>query len=235
MTVLTIGAICARGGSKGVPRKALRALAGKSLLAHTITCARACPSLDRIIVSTDDDEIAENAVRAGAEVPFIRPGHLALDTSPKWPVFRHLVESYERLSGSSIGVLVDLDIGVPLRQPVDVESCLARLRETAIDVVTTAYIAERNPYFNMVEVDADGWAHISKPPSQPISRRQDAPPVYSLSPAVFAVRRDVLWACEHWSQARFAIHVMPRERAVDIDTEVDYRLVESLWAAKIPC
>ncbi len=235
MTALTIGAICARGGSKGVQRKALRSLAGKSLLAHTIDCARACPSLDRIVVSTDDEEIADNAARAGAEVPFIRPPQLARDTSPKWPVFRHLVENYERQSGNSIDVLVDLDIGVPLRQPIDVEACVAKLRSASIDVVTTAYLAERNPYFNMVEVDADGWAHISKPPSQPISRRQDAPAVYSLSPAVFAIRRDVLWACEHWSQARLAIHVMPRERAVDIDTEVDYRLVESLWAPQISC
>ena len=176
--------------------------------------------------------IADNAARAGAEVPFVRPPQLARDSSPKWPVFRHLVENYERLSGNSIDVLVDLDIGVPLRQPIDVEACVAKLRSASIDVVTTAYLAERNPYFNMVEVDADGWAHISKPPSQPISRRQDAPAVYSLSPAVFAIRRDVLWACEHWSQARLAIHVMPRERAVDIDTEVDYRLVESLWICK---
>ena len=168
-------------------------------------------------------------------MPFIRPAELARDTSPKWPVFRHLVESYERLSDNSIGTLVDLDIGVPLRQPIDVEACVAKLRSASADVVTTAYLAERNPYFNMVEVDGDGWAHISKPPTQPISRRQDAPMVYSLSPAVFAIRRDALWTCEHWSQARFAIQVMPRERAVDIDTEVDYRLVESLWALQNPC
>jgi CMP-N,N'-diacetyllegionaminic acid synthase len=229
MKTLTIGAICARGGSKGVQRKALRTLSGKTLLAHTIDCARACPSLDRIVVSTDDVEIAEHATRAGAEVPFIRPAELALDTSPKWPVFRHLVETYERLAAAPVGVLVDLDVGVPLRQPTDVEDCLAKLRNASFDVVTTGYAAERNPYFNMVEIDASGCAQISKRPAQPITRRQDAPAVYSLSPAIFAIRRDALWVFDHWSQACFAIHVMPRERAVDIDTEVDYRLVETLW------
>src|SRR5689334_12205555 len=159
---MIIGAICARGGSKGVPRKNLRLLDGEPLLVHAIRCARACPSLRRVVVSTDDEEMAEVARRHGAEVPFLRPAALAQDDTPKWPVFRHLVESWEDRTGEAVQALVDLDTGVPLRQPSDVEGCVRQLLAREADVVVTAYEAERNPYFNMVEIEESGCARISK-------------------------------------------------------------------------
>jgi N-acylneuraminate cytidylyltransferase/CMP-N,N'-diacetyllegionaminic acid synthase len=223
-----IGAICARGGSKGVPRKNLRLLDGEPLLVHAIRCARACPSLDCVVVSTDDAEMAEAARRHGAEVPFLRPAALAQDDTPKWPVFRHLVESWEERSGETVRALIDLDTGVPLRQPADVEGCVRQLLARDADVVVTAYEAERNPYFNMVEIEPDGYARISKPTGEPITRRQAAPRVYSLSPSVFAIRRRALWQYEHWSESRFEIFVVPRERALDIDTELDFQFVRFL-------
>ncbi|MGE3539056.1 MAG: hypothetical protein AB7N91_16690 [Candidatus Tectimicrobiota bacterium] len=225
---MIVGAICARGGSKGVPRKNLRPLAGVPLIAHTIRCAQACPVFQRVVVSTDDAEIADVARQYGAEVPFLRPGHLAQDHSSKWPVFQHLVETMEQLTRQRIDVLVDLDTGVPLRQPADIVGCVEQLLAGSADVVATAYEAERNPYFNMVEIATDGLARIVKPLAQPIAYRQGAPVVYSLSPAVYAMRRASLWQYEHWSQAKFHIHVIPRERAVDIDHEVDFRFVEYL-------
>jgi N-acylneuraminate cytidylyltransferase/CMP-N,N'-diacetyllegionaminic acid synthase len=225
---LILGGICARGGSKGVPRKSLRKLGGLSLIARTIRCAQACSMFDYVAVSTDDQEIAEVAKKYGAEVPFIRPAHLAQDDSPKWPVFRHLVENMERITGQRIDVFVDLDLGVPLRLPSDITGCVEQLLASHADVVTTAYEAERNPYFNMVEVDGQGLCQIVKPLSEPITCRQKAPAVFSLSPAVFAIRRTALWQYEHWSQSKFQIYVVPRERAIDIDTETDFRFVEAL-------
>jgi CMP-N,N'-diacetyllegionaminic acid synthase len=229
---MIVGAVCARGGSKGVPRKNLRVLDGLPLLGHAIRCARACPSLDRIVVSTDDEEMAEVACQYGAEAPFLRPAALAQDDTPKWPVFRHLVESWEQRSGETVEVLVDLDTGVPLRQPADVEGCVRQILTGKADVVVTAYEAERNPYFNMVEVEASGWARISKPTAEPITRRQAAPAVYSISPSVFAIRRSALWDYEHWSESRFEIFVVPRERALDIDSELDFQFVQFLLEAK---
>jgi CMP-N,N'-diacetyllegionaminic acid synthase len=223
-----VGAICARGGSKGVPRKNLRLLCGKPLIVHTIECARQCPDLARVVISTDDDEIAEVARKNGADVPFMRPPQLAQDDSSKWDVFRHLVETLEKLEGRRVDVLVDLDTGVPLRQPVDISQCIQQLLESQADVVVTAYEPERNPYFNMVEIQSDGYARVSKPSAVPVTRRQAAPHVYSLSPAVYAIRRDSLWQFEHWALSRMQIHVIPRERAVDIDTEIDFRFVEYL-------
>ena len=227
-----VGAVCARGGSKGVPRKNLRLLAGTPLVARAVACARACPELDRVVVSTDDEEIARVAREHGAEVPFLRPAELARDASSKWDVFRHLVEALERLHGERVDVLVDLDAGVPLRAPEDVSGCVRALLAGGADVVVTAYEAERNPYFNMVEPAGDGLVRLVKPPPRPVVARQAAPVVYSLSPAVYAVRRDALWAYEHWSQARLGIHPVPRERAMDIDTETDLRLVECMLALR---
>jgi CMP-N,N'-diacetyllegionaminic acid synthase len=223
-----IGAICARGGSKGVPRKNLRHLAGKPLIAHTIQCAQACRIFDRVVISTDDDEIADVARQHGSEVPFLRPSHLAQEDSPKWMVFRHLVQKLEQITGDRVDVLVDLDTGVPLRQPDDIVGCVEQLLSGGAEVVVTAYEAERNPYFNMVELGTDGFAKIVKPLAKPIASRQSAPRVYSLSPAVYAIVRDVLWRYEHWSEAKLQIYLLPRERAIDIDSEFDFSLVEYL-------
>jgi CMP-N,N'-diacetyllegionaminic acid synthase len=223
-----IGAICARGGSKGVPRKNVRLLANEPLIAHTIRCAQACSVLDRILVSTDDEEIAAAARSYGAEVPFMRPPHLAQDDTPKWEVFRHLVQTWEAMSGEQVSLLVDLDTGVPLRLPADVDGSVRQLLAESADVVVTAYEAERNPYFNMVEISDSGFAVMSKRSTAPLTRRQAAPTVYSLSPAVFAIRRSALDEYEHWSESRLQIYVVPRERAVDIDSEMDWEFVQFL-------
>jgi N-acylneuraminate cytidylyltransferase/CMP-N,N'-diacetyllegionaminic acid synthase len=225
-----LAAICARGGSKGVPRKNLREVGGKPLLAHAIACAQACSFFSDIVVSTDDPEIAAVGRRCGAQVPFLRPAVLARDDASKWPVFRHLVGFWEHETGLRVAALVDLDVGVPLRTPEDVRGCVDALMTSNADVVATAYDAERNPYFNMVEVAGNGYATLAKPTSPPIACRQAAPPVYSLSPAVYAIARDALWSYEHWSEARLRVHIIPRARAVDIDTELDLHFVEYLMS-----
>jgi N-acylneuraminate cytidylyltransferase/CMP-N,N'-diacetyllegionaminic acid synthase len=229
---LIIGAVCARGGSKGVPRKNLRILHGKPLIAYAIEQAHASGSFDRVVTSTDDEEMATAARRWGAEVPFIRPAELARDDSNKWHVFRHLVTELEA-RGSKVGIIADLDTGAALRSVVDIQACLSQLASSDADVCVTAYEADHNPYYNMVEIDRSGLARVCQPPAVPITNRQQAPPVYNLSPSIFAIRRDALWRHEHWSQCRMSICVVPRERAVDIDTEFDFRVVESLMEQRL--
>jgi CMP-N,N'-diacetyllegionaminic acid synthase len=221
--------ICVRGGSKGVPGKNKRQLNGRPLIDYTIECAKNTPEIGAILVSTDDDELAALAEARGIPVPFRRPADLASDTASKWPVFIHLLETYEKNSGNRIDILLDLDVTVPLRSPEDITGCLQVLRaDPSLDVAITAYDAERNPYFNMVEMSGESRATIVKVPSVPFVRRQDAPRVYSLTPAVFAIRREALYTYSHWSQSRFSIYPMPRDRAVDIDTEIDFKFVEFL-------
>jgi CMP-N,N'-diacetyllegionaminic acid synthase len=230
---LTIAAICARGGSKGVPRKNLRPLHGKTLIARAVEQAHAARIFDRVVTSTDDAEMAEAARQAGAEVPFLRPPELAQDTSSKWHVFRHLVTELERRGPGRVGIVADLDTGAALRSPEDIQGSVRQLLDTGADVCVTAYEADHNPYYNMVQLDSQGIAHVCAPPPVPIVNRQQAPIVYNLSPAIFAIRRSALFEREHWSQCRMTLCVIPRERAVDIDTEFDFRLVEYLLGRRL--
>lgn len=225
---LLVAAICARGGSKGVPRKNLRLLAGKPLIGRAVEQALACGIFDRVVASTDDPEMARVASEYGAEVPFQRPAELAQDHTNKWDVFRHLVTELEARSSRRVGVLADLDTGAALRTLGDIKAAVRNLLDTGADVCVTAYEADHNPYYNMVQLDSRGLAQVCIRPETPIANRQQAPAVYNLSPAIFAIRRDALWRHDHWSQCRMTLCVLPRERALDIDTELDFKLVESL-------
>jgi CMP-N,N'-diacetyllegionaminic acid synthase len=222
-----VATICARGGSKGVPGKNLRPLAGRPLIAHTIACAQACPELDGIVISTDDDRLAAAAEACGVAVPFRRPPELATDTAAKLPVIRHAAAWWDQHRGSRAEIVLDLDVTVPLRAPADISACVARLRNEPLDVVMTVYEPERNPYFNMVELH-EGLARVVARPERPIFRRQDAPRVYSVTPAVFGFRRDFLDRSDYVYDGRVSVVEIPRERAVDIDHEMDFRFVEFL-------
>lgn len=226
----TIATICARGGSVGIPGKNLRPLHGRPLIAHTIAQALDCREIGRVFVSTDDPRIADAARRYGAEVPFLRPAELATSSAPKLPVIRHLVESVEA-AGVAVTRIVDLDPTSPLRLASDIVACLGLL-DAETDTVITGYPAEKNPYFNMVEERGDGSYGLVKPmPDGPASRQQ-APVVYAMNASVYVWHRHTL-AKGLWD-GRTRLHVMPRERSIDIDTPIDFRLVELLIAEGSP-
>ena len=226
---MILATICCRGGSKGVPGKNIKLLNGKPLIAYTIDSAKQSKYINELIISTDDQAIADIARSYGATIPFMRPADLASDTASKWPVFIHAVETYEQLTGNTVDYLVDLDVTVPLKTYQDIDGAIQMaLQDPLTDVVITGYEPERNPYFNMMEIGEDGFASIVKKGTKPIVRRQDAPKVYSLTPAAYVVKKSALYAFEHWSNAKCKIYEMPRERAVDIDTEIDFKIVEFL-------
>jgi CMP-N,N'-diacetyllegionaminic acid synthase len=227
-----VATVCMRGGSKGVPRKNLKPLAGRPLLVHTVEQALACKCFDRVIANSDDLEMAEVARAAGAEVPFMRPPQLATDTASKWHVFRHLVQALEAREGYRVDAIADLDTGAILRTVSDIEATVRLLDDPRIQVGVTAYEAAHNPYYNLVEVNAAGDAEVSKPVQPPIVNRQAAPPAYCLSPATFAIRTRALFEREHWSACVMRLHIIPRERALDIDTQLDFALVETLFKAQ---
>ena len=220
----TIATICARGGSTGVPGKNIRPILGKPLIVYTIEQALACPGIDAVYVSTDSEAIADVARAAGARVPFIRPAELATDRAPKLPVIRHLVEALEA-ECVEIARIVDLDPTSPLRDVADIEACMALL-DDATDVVITAYEADKNPYFNMVERQADGGFGLVKRPSGEVAGRQAAPKVYAMNASIYVWHRRTLGG-SLWD-GRVQLHVMPHERSVDIDTPLDLRIVELL-------
>lgn len=219
--------ICARGGSKGVPKKNIRVLQGKPLIAYTIELALACPQISRVAVSTDSAEIAEIAKEFGAEVPYIRPSHLATDEASKLPAIQHLVRHYIEEMKFAPDYVVDLDPTSPLRTMEDVKQCIDLIMsDPECDSVITGYKSNKNPYFNMVELDNNGFAFLSKKPEGKVLRRQDAPVVYAMNASVYAWKADVLFQREDIISGRTKFIEMPDGRSIDIDSEIDFKLVE---------
>ncbi len=223
----TICTICARGGSVGVPRKNIRLLQGKPLIVHTIEQALACGSIDAVYVSTDDDQIAEVARAHGAQVPFKRPAELATSTAGKLPVIEHLVD-HVVASGVDVTRIIDLDPTSPLRRVSDIEAALALL-DDATDVVITGYPSDKNPYFNMVEHQPDGNVRLVKLLPDGVASRQAAPKVYSMNASIYVWHRRSLMA-GLWN-GRTRLYEMPRNRSIDIDSEIDFQLVDMLMTA----
>lgn len=224
-TGLTIATICARGGSKGLPGKNIRMLAGRPLIAHTVSHALGCPDVDAVYVSTDDPRIAEIAREAGAQVPYLRPADLATDAAGKLPVIEHLVRHLEQ-QGEEIARVVDLQPTSPLRDSADISAAL-QVPEAQL-VVSVAEAAD-NPYFNLVEQGADGLVRLSKGSGS--ARRQDVPPVYALNGSIYIWQRAALaHAALHglWS-VEVAPFVMPRWKSVDIDTLDDFEYAQWLF------
>jgi len=222
--------IFARGGSKGLPGKNIRMLGGKPLIAYSIDIARANPRLAAVIVSTDDPAIAEAARAHGAEVPFMRPPELATDNAPEWLAWRHAVEWYRRERGD-FDIFLSLPATSPFRRQEDVDACLDLLAgDLGADGVITVRDAERSPYFNMVALDAGGYAGLVILPEGNIARRQDAPVVFDVTTVAYAVRTAYILAGERLFDGRLRAVRVPAERALDIDTPYDFMLAEAIAA-----
>ena len=220
--------IFARGGSKGLPGKNLRRFAGKPLIAWAIEHAHAAQGIRRVIVSTDSEEIAAVATHYGAEVPFMRPLHLAEDNSPEWLSWRHALDFIRSDEGSLPHAFVSVPVTAPLRKPADIERCLERFSIGDADVVITITEADRSPYFNMVREKSDGSMDLVIPPKSEIVRRQDVPIAYEITTVAYVVNPEFVFSSDSIFKGRVhAIHI-PKERAIDIDTLLDFRIAEYL-------
>lgn len=224
---ICVAVIPARGGSKGVPRKNIRLLAGKPLIAYSIEAALASKTIDRVVVSTDDDEIAAISRQFGAEVPFMRPSELAQDSSPEWQTWQHAIRALQE-DGSLLGVFVCVSPTSPLRSVEDIDSCVRVLRESDADLVMTVTSTARNPYFNMMVLDAQNYARVVIPTDQPLHRRQDAPIVYDATTVAYAARPEYVLTARSFFEGNVKAVLVPEERAVDLDTDLDFRFAEFL-------
>lgn len=220
--------ICARGGSKGVAGKNTRLLAGRPLIAHTLDQAKACGLFDAIAVSSDSDLILDVSKQWGADYLVRRPDELATDTAPKLPVIRHCVAEVERRTETRFETLVDLDATAPLRVMEDIVGAVELLESSGVSNVITGATARRSPYFNLVELDQNGVARLSKTLNTPIVRRQDAPICYDMNASIYVWRRDVLFESPTIFNDDTRLFVMPEERSIDIDSSLDFFIVERL-------
>lgn len=225
--VRTLAVIAARGGSKGIPGKNLRKLAGQPLVARAVRTALAARGVDRVLVSSDSDAILAAARVHPSVICLKRPAELARDETPMMPVYRHAIEAYEREAGFRITHLVGLQATSPLSLPSDVEGTLRTALKTKADFVVTVKVASENPYFVQVERRRNGWFEQAKKSLR--TRRQDVPVVYTLNGAVDAAPRDVVFRINHVYDARkLAVYEMPQERSIDLDTETDFVIAEAL-------
>lgn len=224
---MILGHIGARKGSKGVPRKNFRLIAGKPLIDWSLDELFAHPRVDAVVVSTDDEEIYAHAIAKGALAIGLRPDHLATDTAGKWGVWQHSLAASEPLTGP-VTAFLDLDCTSPLRLPSDITGALDLFAAKSPDMVMSCCEARKNPYFNLVEPDATGALHVSKPLPGGVVARQQAPTVYEHAASTYVVAPDYLRRSDSLWGGRVIPYLMPPERCVDIDTPFDFELVEWL-------
>ena len=223
-----IAFIFARGGSKGLPGKNIRLVAGKPLIAWSIGHAFSVKRIIKVIVSTDSEEIAKVARQYGAEVPFIRPAELARDESPEWLSWRHALKYLLDTDGILPEAMVSLPATAPLRLPIDIDNTLDEYEKGCADMVITVTDAHRSPYFNMVKSNADGTVGLVIPPSSTIVRRQDVPEVYDVTTVAYVAKPEFVISHNAMFEGRVrSVHV-PQERSIDIDNLLDFQIAESL-------
>jgi N-acylneuraminate cytidylyltransferase len=225
---MILGHIGARKGSKGVPGKNTRIIAGKPLIDWSLDQLQAHPRVDAVVVSTDDEALYAHAMQRGTLPIGLRPAHLATDTAGKWGVWQHALEACAPLLPAPVTTFIDLDCTAPLRLASDIDDALDLFAVQAPDMVMSCCEARKNPYFNLVEPDAAGALHVSKPLPGGVLARQQAPVVYEHTGVVYVVRPDYLRSARSLFEGRVIPLVLPPERCHDIDTPFDFELVEWL-------
>jgi len=225
-TPYALGVIPARGGSKGLPGKNLRKLGALSLIGQAVASAREAALLARFIVSTDSPEIAEEAGRHGAEVPFLRPAELATDQAGMLPVLQHAVRWLESSARVRPDMIVTLQPTSPFRTGVEIDATVTKVIDTGSDSAQTLSEASYHPYF-MKTLDGDRTMALF-PDGHKYVRRQDAPPVYQPSGAVYVTRYATLMEQGHILGDDNRGVIMGFEPSVNIDTEWDFLLAELL-------
>lgn len=220
--------ICARGGSKGVKNKNIRLLNGKPLIAHTIEQALESNLFDHVVISTDSDQIAEVAKQYGGEVFFTRSEMLSSDTAGKLDVIKDALIKSEAYYGKEYNYHVDLDATSPLRDVADITKSFQQFLKDKNENLITGMTSRRSPYFNLVEVDMNGKVFLSKKLDKPVLRRQDSPKCFDMNASVYIWTRDALLNNSTLFTDKTGLFIMPEERSIDIDAELDFEFVEFL-------
>jgi len=203
------------------------------LIAWSIEHAFSIKEIKRVIVSTDSKEIANVAKNYGAEVPFIRPAELSEDTSPEWNAWRHALNYLYESEGKFPETFISIPTTAPLRKSIDIENCLNEYKNNNnIDAVITVSDSHRNPYFNMVRINKDGMAEIINSLNSSIYRRQDAPIIYDMTTVCYVVNSNFIMTHNSLFEGRVKAIRIPPERAIDIDTLLDFEIAEHIMTLR---
>ncbi|MCX6351887.1 MAG: acylneuraminate cytidylyltransferase family protein [Bacteroidetes bacterium] len=224
-----LGIITARGGSKGVPRKNIKLLAGKPLLYYTAIPALNAKSLSKVCLSTDDAEIAEVGKSLGVDVPFLRPAALAEDATPTLPVLQHALNFYKE-QGEVFDAICLLQPTNPLRQTHVIDACVNKLFEQDLDsVVTTLKVPyEYNPHWVFFEQD-NGELKLSTGGTEPITRRQALPAAYHREGSVYVTKANVILEQNSLYGKRVGGYLLELPCPINIDTMDDWAVAEKYF------
>ena len=229
----TVACIFARAGSKGMPNKNIQTFNGKPLISWAVELALEVKQINEVFVSTDSEEIAEIARIAGATIPFIRPSELATDTSPEWHSWQHFIQFLADKAGRLPEVFLSLPATSPLRSTIDIENCLNEFKKGRADFVVGITPSERNPYFNMVKKGEDNQVNLVIQQGEKYSRRQDTPEIFDLTTVCYVGKPSIILTKNSIFEGKVAGVEIPRERAIDIDTELDFQIAEFLFKSKV--
>jgi N-acylneuraminate cytidylyltransferase/CMP-N,N'-diacetyllegionaminic acid synthase len=218
--------IAARGGSKRIPNKNLASLAGRPMIAYTIQAALESHSVDRLVVSTDDRQIAEVARSLGAEAPFMRPAALASDNASSVSVVLHALDQLALDNYSPDSVML-LQPTSPLRTALDIDRAADLLRSKNADAVVSVCSAVPHPYWTK-RLDQNGCVSEFIPQQAPASRSQDLPPAYALNGAIYLSRREILVKTQSFYGGKTCAYIMPAWRSSDIDSYWDLHIADLL-------
>jgi len=227
-----LGLIPARAGSKGVPRKNLRLVGGAPLVSWTWAAARTVPAVERLVVSTDDPEVAALAREAGVDVPFVRPSHLASDTASVFAVAEHALGWLKDAEGYEPDVVLLLQPTSPLRTAQDIESAIVVMDRQRASAVVSVCEMEHHPFWTF-SMNQDGVLRWLAEEGKAATQRQELPPAYRMNGAIYLVRRQVLLEQRTFHPEPTVGFVMPPDRSIDVDSEWDLRLADLVISARL--
>jgi CMP-N-acetylneuraminic acid synthetase len=218
--------VFARGGSKGLPGKNIKPLLGKPLIQYSIEVALQISGIDKVFVSTDDNDIAKVTRSAGAIV-IDRPVELAQDDSPEWQAWRHAISWVTERYGE-FEEFISLPATSPLRSVKDVESAILKKSKVGADICIAITPANRSPYFNIVKESSNNLIELVNKPTNSIFRRQDAPEVFDITTVVYVANVEFIMKNNNLFDGVVTSIEVPKHRAVDIDDIYDFNFAESI-------
>lgn len=228
-TVLAI--IPARGGSKGIPRKNIKDLCGKPLIAWTIVEALKSKYIDRLIVSTEDEEIANISKKYGAEVPFLRPTELAKDDTPGVEPLLHCINWSKDNQNYYPNYVFTLQCTSPFRKTKHIDEALEQLVELNGDSIIGVCKSEASPYW-MKRIE-NGKLKDFIENSKTYTRRQDLPTIYRLNGAIYIGKTEILIKNKNWYTDNALPYIMSSEDSIDIDTILDFKFAELIMRERL--
>ena len=226
--------IFARGGSRGIKSKNLLKFKKTTLLGNSILQSKKSRYIKRIFVSTDSNKISKEAIKNNAEVPFIRPKYLAKANSPEIYAWRHAINFLNKKLNLYPDYIVSVPTTCPLRMVSDIDKCINKAIKNKLDVVFATTPSSRNPYFNMLQERKGKLNIFSKTglawnfKNKKIYRRQDAPKCFDLSTACYVFKPKYIQKTLDLFSGKVGFVLIPRERSIDIDDKLDYKMVNLL-------